>query len=144
MLLYMHQICLKRERQTLPSAGEVSGQLQVQTDKTDLESISVMFTEADICSPMARQLHSYGYTLQKNRHMATDIHKNVPRSICYSKKRKHRRPHSHRVQMSHSGRDAASSGDHVHIGGARGTWETFKPSSQFGCKPKTAHKKTVL
>ena len=32
----------------------------------------------------------------------------------------------------------------VHIGGARGTWETFKPSSQFGCKPKTAHKKTVL
>lgn len=144
MLLYTHQICLKRERQTLPSVGEVSGQLQVETDRTDLESISVMFTEADICSPMTQQLHSYGYTLQKNTHMATDIHKNVPRSICYSKKTKHRRPHSHWVQMSHSGRDAASSGGRVHIGGARGTWETSKPSSRFGCKPKTAHKKTVL
>lgn len=40
---------------------------------------------------MTQQLHSDGYTLQKNTHMATDIHKNVPRSICYSNKTKHRR-----------------------------------------------------
>ena len=144
MLPYTHQICLKRERQTLSSVGEVSGQLEVEPDRTDLETIWVMFTEADICSPMTQQLHSDGYTLQKNTHTATDIHKNVPRSICYSNKTKHRRPHSHWVQLSHSCGDAASSGGRVHIGGARGTWERSKPASQFGCKPKTAHKKTVL